>query len=110
MTEYPAIQTAEKYGVSITLHDFGQSTFESYQMETLKAARSAFFQFSESGQGVTAQARVRGETVRTAIRLKIISGVEIADVGDMKPFVVDWIADEIQKHVTSVVQAPADPN
>ncbi len=111
MSEFPAIQSVEKYGVSITLHDFGQNTFETYQMETIKAARQAFFQFSaETGQGVTAQARVRGETVRTAIRLKILSGVQLSDLSDMKPYVVDWIAEEIKKHVSNVVTAPTDPN
>ena len=110
MPEQQVIQSIEKYGISVNLHDFGQSTFESYQMETLKAARTAFFQFSENGQGVTAQARVRGETVRTSIRLKIVSGVSLSDVGEMKPYVVEWIADEVQKHIASVVKAPTDPN
>lgn len=110
MSELPAIQSVEKYGVSITLHDFGQGAFEKYQMETIKAAREAFFQFSEDGTGVTAQARVRGETVRVALRNKIISGIQLADVADMKPYVVDWMAEEIKKHVNNVVTAPNDPN
>lgn len=110
MSETSAYQPVEKYGVSINLHDFGQDVFEKYQMETIKAARDAFFQFGGDGAGVTAQARVRGETVRTAIRLKILSGIQLADLTDMKPYVVDWIADEIKKHVTSVVMAPNDPN
>jgi hypothetical protein len=110
MSELPAIQSIEKYGYSITLHDFGQTKFETYQMETLKAARQAFFQFSDDGQGVTAQARVRGETVRVALRLKIISGIELSDLEDMKPYVVEWIAEEIKKHVTNVATAPSDPN
>lgn len=110
MSDTPAPQSVEKYGVSINLHDFGQSTFEQYQMETIKAARDAFFQFGGDGTGVTAQARVRGTTVRVALRHKIISGIEIEKVGDMKPYVVDWIADEIKKHVTNVVTAPNDPN
>lgn len=110
MSETPATQSVEKYGVSINLHDFGQAVFEDFQMKTMKASQAAFFQFSTDGGGVTSQARVRGETVRTAIRLKIISGIQLADLTDMKPYVVDWIADEIKKHVTNVVTAPNDPN
>lgn len=110
MSETPAYQPVEKYGVSINLHDFGQAVFEDYQLATIKAAQAAFFQFGADGAGVTASAHVRGVTVRTAIRLKIISGIKSADLTDMKPYVVDWIADEIKKHVTSVVTAPNDPN
>ena len=110
MSETPAPQSVEKYGVSINLHDFGQALFEDFQMKTMKASQAAFFQFGTDGSGVTSQARVRGETVRTAIRLKIISGIQLTDLTDMKPYVVDWIADEIKKHVTSVVTAPNDPN
>lgn len=106
----PVLRTEEKEGVAVSLHDFGQSIFESYQTQVLAATQKAFFQFSQNGQGVTASAVVRGETVRVAVRLGIISGIQIADVGDMKPHLVEWLADVIKKHVTNVVTAPADPN
>lgn len=110
MTDMPVIDTKEKYGVAIHLHDFGQAVFEQYQTETIKASRDAFFQFSQEGAGVTATAAVRGKTVRTAIRLKIVTGITAEDVDSMKPYIVEWLADMIKAHVVSIVSAPADPN
>lgn len=109
MTEMPVMDSKEKYGVRVNLHDFGQATFEDYQIATLKASRHAFFQFGADGSGVTANAHVRGETVRVAIRLKIVTGVTVDEVKDMKPYVVEWLAGEISQHVKQVVTAPADP-
>lgn len=110
MADMPILDTKSKYDVTINLHDFGQDTFEAYQISTLKVSREAFFQFSADGTGVTATARVRGETVRTAIRLKIVSGITLEEVKSLKSYVVEWIADEIRQHVTRVTTAPADPN
>jgi hypothetical protein len=109
MPELPVIQSAKKYGVSINLHDFGQAVFEEYQLSTLKASQTAFFQFGSDGTGVTAQAHVRGVTVRTAVRLKIVTGITLDELESMKPYVVDWMADEIKKHVKNVVTPPVDP-
>jgi acetate kinase len=110
MAKKTIIESVEKYGVHLNLHDFGQDAFAEYQMQRLTAERKAFIQFSEDGNGVTAQAPVRSAIVRTAISLEIISGIQIEDIGDMKPYVVQWIADEIKKHVTNVVSAPPNPN
>lgn len=104
------LDTKQKYGLTINLHDFGQPVFEDYQMRTLKAAQEAFFQFSSNGNGFSAESFVRGMTVRTALSLGIISGIEAKDIADMKPYVVTWIADEVKAHVTRVVSEPADPN
>ncbi len=109
MADMPILDTKTKYDVTLNLHDFGQSVFEDYQLTTVKAARDAFFQFGADGAGVSAQSHVRGVTVRTAIRLKIVSGVTLKEVNDLKPYVVDWMADEIKKHVTNVVTPPVDP-
>ncbi len=106
----PLLGTKEKDGISVNLHDFGQGIFESYQTQTIGAAQKAFFQFSQNGQGVQATSVIRGETVRTAIRLGIASGIPLADVDTMKPYLVEWLADVIKKHVSDVVAAPADPN
>lgn len=106
----PLLDTKERDGVSVNLHDFGQSIFETYQTQTIAAAQKAFYQFSQNGQGVQASAVVRGETVRTAIRLGIASGIPVTDVDTMKPYLVEWLADAIKKHVADVVSAPADPN
>ncbi len=100
-----------KYGVSIELFDFSQKMFELYQMAVIKASRDAYVSFSDSnGAGVSAQAVVRGETVRKAIQFEIIKGIEIKDVDTLKPYVVTWLADEIQAHVKKVTTAPPDPN
>lgn len=106
----PVLETREKFDVSICLHDFGQTVFEEYQVRTLKASQEAFFKFSENGQGVTATALVRGMTVRTALSLGILSGIDAKSINDMKPYVVAWIADEVKAHITRVVSEPADPN
>jgi len=106
----PLLDTKEKDGITVNLHDFGQGIFESYQTQTLAASQKSFFQFSQSGQGVQATAVVRGETVRVALRLGIASGIQLAEVDTMKPYLVDWLADVIKKHVNDVVAAPADPN
>lgn len=103
------LSTQEKHGVKVNFHDFSQRQFETYQKETIKASRDAYFSFSESN-GVTASAFVRGETVRAAIQCEIISGLSAAEVNDLKPYVVTWIADELRKHVTAVTTAPTDPN
>ena len=112
MADMPILDTKTKHGVTMSLHDFGQSVFEDYQLTTVKAAQAAFFQFGSDGSGVTAQSHVRGVTVRTAIRLKIVSGVTLEEINNLKPYVVDWMADEIKKHVTNVVKPPvdSDPN
>ncbi len=112
MADMPILDTKTKHGVTMSLHDFGQSVFEDYQLTTVKAAQAAFFQFGSDGSGVTAQSHVRGVTVRTALRLKIVSGVTLKEVNDLKPYVVDWMADEIKKHVANVVTPPvdSDPN
>lgn len=106
----PILETKEKYGLMINLHDFGQTTFEEYQIQTLKTAQEAFFKFSDNGQGVTASALVRGMTVRTALSLGILSGIDAKEISDMKPYVIAWIADEVKAHVRRVVSEPADPN
>ncbi len=106
------IKTEAKYEVDVNFHDFGQKTFEQYQIEVIKASRAAYFSFGEAngGNGVSASASVRGETVRKALKYKIISGIDIKDIDDMKPYVIEWLANEIQSHVKHVTTAPADPN
>lgn len=100
-----------KFGITICLRDFSQKTFEQYQLAVIKASRAAFVQFSETtNDGVSATAYVRGETVREAIRHEIVSGLEIKEVDDLKPYVVSWLANVIQVHVKNVTTAPPDPN
>ncbi len=56
-----------KYGVTITLNDFNQKSFELYQKAVVIASRDAFVSF-DGGNGVSASAHVNGETVREAAR------------------------------------------
>jgi hypothetical protein len=105
------LDTKSKYGVTVAFHDFGQAQFEQYQEAAVRAARDAFYLFSGSdGAGVTATAKVRGETVRAALRTGILSGLTLEEVGGLKPYVVEWIADLLRAHVTHVTTAPPDPN
>lgn len=99
-----------KYGLTVKLHDFGQKTFEAFQNTTIKAARDAFYAFGDGNTGVTASASVRGETVRGAVRLGILTGITLAEIDEMKPHIVDWLANEIKLHVTNVTTATTDPN
>lgn len=101
----------KRFDLSLSLQDFSQGQFEKYQIETIKASRDAYVLFTDQGSGVTASAKVRGEVVRSAIRNGIISvGITPEEVDGLKPYLVEWLADEIRKHVTQVTTAPADPN
>lgn len=99
----------DKYGVTAQLCDFSQGAFENFQMTAIKASRDAYIAFSDT-TGVTANAKVRGETVRAAIQNGILKGIEIKDVDSLRPFVVAWLADEIQKHIKQITSAPENPN
>ncbi len=103
------LKSDKKFGLAVNFHDFGQKMFEQYQNAFLQASKEAYYAFSPTG-GVSAQASIRGETVRAAIQFGIISGIDVKEVDQMKPYVVEWLANQIQAHVKSVVTAPADPN
>ncbi len=104
------LSNLEKYGITIHLHDFTQGVFSKYQKTTIQASKDAYVAFNTSGVGVTATAEVRGESVKAAINLGILSGLRLKDVDELKPYVVNWIADELSKHVKAVTTEPADPN
>lgn len=100
-----------KFGVTVELHDFSQAQYEEYQPKVLKAARDNFFDFgSKGGGGISAQAVVRGETIRAAIQAKFLTGISLDDVGKMAPAAARWLAGEIEKHVVKVTNPPPDPN
>ncbi len=104
------LSSQEKHGLTINLHDFNQGVYAQYQKETIKASKDAYVAFNTSGVGVTATAEVRGESVRAALRLGILSGIEVKDVDTLKIYVVNWIADELAKHIVSVTTEPTSPN
>ncbi len=108
--EQQILSSQDKYGVTIHLHDFTQGMFSKYQRAAIQASKDAYIAFNTSGVGVTATAEVRGESVKAAIKLGILSGIELKDVDGLKPYVVNWIADELSKHVKAVTTEPADPN
>jgi hypothetical protein len=102
-------KVVSKYGLTCTLHDFGQKVFEQYQLSTMKASRDAFVKF-DGEVGVSASASVRGETVRAALKHGILSGITNEDIDQAKPYAIAWLADEIKAHVIAVTTEPADPN
>lgn len=100
-----------KFGFTIKLHDFGQRIFETYQTAVVKASRDAFFAFDGGGgRGVSAESAVRGEAVRAALQLGILSGIDEKQINEAKPYVVTWLADVIKNHVITVTTEPTDPN
>lgn len=99
----------EKYGLSIELKDFTQAQFETYQPQVIKASKAAYTEF-DNGTGVSATSLIRGETVRAAIKVGFLAGVTIEEIGNLKPYVVQWLADEVARHVKEIVTAPTDPN
>lgn len=103
------LSVQEKYSLKICFHDFDQAVFAQYQKQTLIASKNAYVAFNND-TGVTATAELRGESVKAAIQLEIISGIETSHIGTLKPYVVNWLADELRKHVTAVTTEPADPN
>jgi len=100
-----------KYDLSVILNDFSQKQFEAFQMGAIVASRDSFVAFNSSTHdGVSATAMVRGQTVRKAIETGILTGITVEQVDGLKPYVVAWLADEVQKHVKFVTTAPVDPN
>ena len=96
-------------GCEVIYNDFSQAQFEKYQKATLIATRAAYVAF-ESGGGGTADAELRGESVREALRLGILSGFEVEKIGELKPYVVNWMAEELKAHVISITTEPISPN
>ncbi len=94
------------FGITGTLEDFSQDQYEQYQPEVIKAAHDNYFSFGEAG--LSAQAVVRGATVRAAIKAGFLKGVELAEVGKMKPPAVRWLSEEIEKHVRFVTNPPPE--
>lgn len=106
----PVLKTESKYGLTLAFHDFGQGAFAQYQMESLAAAQKAFFQFGADGTGVSSDAYQRGETLKSALRSGIVSGLEITAVDGLKPYAVTWAVNLLKAHVSLVTTEPADPN
>lgn len=104
------LSSQEKHGIKINLHDFNQGAFVKYQKATIEASKDAYVVFNNSGVGVSATAEVRGESVKAAINLEILTGIKPEEVDELKSYVVNWIADELAKHVKAVTTEPADPN
>jgi acetate kinase len=103
------LETKSKYGLTINLHDFSQAQFEEYQPQVIKAAKLAYTEF-DGGTGVSASSVTRGETVRAAVKAGFLTGVTVEEIGELKPYVVEWLADQVRDHVKKVTTAPTDPN
>lgn len=98
-----------KFGLSGELRDFSQAQYEVYQPLVLKASQENYYSFGEAG-GISAQAVVRGATIRAAIKAEILIGIPLEAVGNMKPPAARWLADQIEKHVREVTNPAPDPN
>lgn len=100
-----------KFGLTVILEDFSQDQYEQYQPAVLKASKENFFDFGvQNGGGLTANAVVRGATIRAAIRAGFLKGITLDEVGKLKPAAATWLAGEIEKHVRDVTNPPPDPN
>lgn len=98
-----------KFGLSGELKDFSQAQYEIYQPLVLKASQENYYSFGEAG-GISAQAVVRGATIRAAIKAGFLTGVTLEDVGKLTPPAARWLADQIEKHVRDVTNPAPDPN
>lgn len=94
------------HGLSGELKDFSQEQYETYQPAVLKATRDNFFEIA--GSGLSAEAVVRGATVRAAIRAGFLTGITIEEVGKLSPPAVRWLAEKIIEHVRKVTNPPPD--
>jgi len=100
-----------KYGLLVELKDFSQAQYELYEPALIKSIHENTFDFGKSGGGhVTAQAVVRGASIRAAIRAGFLTGITLEDVGNLKPPAVTWLAGKIAEHVKEVTSPPSDPN
>lgn len=100
-----------RFGLVIELHDFSQAQYEEYQPLVIKAARDNYYDFgAENGGGLTANAVVRGTTIRAAIQTKFLTGLTLEEVGKMSPAAATWLAGKIEAHVKEVTNPPPDPN
>lgn len=98
-------------GYPVMFNDFNQNTFEKYQVDIIKNNNESFYPVSDnSGRGIEATSVRRGGTLRAAITHGILTGMTLEQAGNLKPYIVTWLADEIRLHVVNVVSAPTDPN
>ena len=98
-------------GYPVMFNDFSQNTFEKYQVDIIKTNNDSFYPVNDnSGRGIEATSVRRGGTLRAAIVHGILTGMTLEQAGNLKPYIVTWLADEIRLHVVSVVSAPTDPN
>lgn len=105
------LDLTNKFGLVVELKDFSQAQYERYQPLVLKAAKDNFFSFGiENGGGITANAVVRGATIRAAIEAGFLTGLTPAEVGNLKPAAATWLAGKIEEHVKEVTNPPPDPN
>lgn len=99
-----------KFGISGELKDFSQAQYEQYQPAVLRATRDSFFDFGSGNGALSAEAVVRGVVCRSAVEAGILVGVNVEDIGKMRPPAVRWLAARIQEHVKAVTDPEPDPN
>ena len=104
-------ESISKYGLTVTLDDFSQEQYEQYEPALIRAIQDNTFDFGKSGGGsVTAQAVVRGASIRAAIQAGFLKGITLDEVKKISPPAATWLAGKVAEHVKAVTTPPPDPN
>lgn len=97
-----------KYGVTVQLHDFSQAQYEIYEPAVIKAVRDNTYEIPAAKTSSTAQAVVRGASVRAAIKAGFLTGITAEDVDKLSPRAVTWLAEQVGLHVKEVTSPLPD--
>lgn len=99
------------YGLALELKDFSQGQYEIYEPALIRAVRDNTFLLGDKGGGsVTAQAVVRGASIRAAITAGFLTGLTPEQVDALSPRAATWLAGKIAEHVKEVTSPLPDPN
>lgn len=100
-----------KFGLTVDLKDFSQAQYEQYEPVLIRSIHENTFDFGKTNGGsITAQAVVRGTSIRAAIRAGFLTGITVEEVGKLSPPAVTWLAGKIAEHVKEITTPPPDPN
>lgn len=99
-----------KFGLTVELHDFSQAQYEVYEPAVIKAVRDNTYEIPAAHSSTTAQALVRGASVRAAIKAGFLTGITAEGVDQLSPRAVTWLAEKVAQHVREVTSPLPDPN
>lgn len=83
--------------VSAELHDFNQAGYETYHTALMQGV-----------EGKVSSAVANGAVVKAAIEAGILTGVQVGEVGEMKPAAVIWLTKKIHLFVEETVTVPPE--